>query len=53
MDGNDVMQAYGIPPGPEVGAVLEAIREAQAAGEVADRPSALQFGRAWLASRKT
>ncbi len=50
--GTDVMQEYGIPPGPEVGAVLEAIREAQAAGEVSDRPSALQYGRAWLESRK-
>ncbi len=48
LDGNVVMQAYGIPPGPMVGALLEAIREAQAAGEVMDLDVALAFGRNWL-----
>lgn len=52
LDGTDVMREFGIPPGPSVGGVLEAIREAQAAGEVQDREAALEFGRRWLEGRK-
>ncbi len=51
LDGNDVMRAYGLQAGPTVGALLDAIREAQAAGEVSDRASAVQFGRDWLDGR--
>jgi tRNA nucleotidyltransferase/poly(A) polymerase len=41
VDGADVMGRLGIGPGPEIGRLLEAIREAQAAGEILDRDSAL------------
>jgi poly(A) polymerase len=43
LDGHAVMAALGLAPGPEVGAVLAAVAEAQALGEVADRESALAY----------
>jgi poly(A) polymerase len=43
LDGHDVMAALGLAPGPEVGAVLAAVAEAQALGEVADRAGALAY----------
>lgn len=45
--GTDVMALLGIPPGPEVGRWLEAVREARAVGEVRTREEAL----AWLRAR--
>jgi tRNA nucleotidyltransferase/poly(A) polymerase len=44
--GDEVMQALGLRPGPQVGTLLEALREAQAAGEVSTREAALEFVRA-------
>jgi putative nucleotidyltransferase with HDIG domain len=41
VNGHDLMQALDLAPGPEVGRLLEAIREAQAAGEVSSREEAL------------
>ena len=43
LDGRDVMGALGLAPGPEVGAVLAAVAEAQALGEVVDRAGALAY----------
>lgn len=48
VDGNDIMQQCGIQPGPPVGAVLEAIREAQATGMVSTPADAVVFARNWL-----
>lgn len=45
LDGRDVMEALGVEPGPGVGSALEALREAQAAGEVMTREEALAFVR--------
>jgi putative nucleotidyltransferase with HDIG domain len=45
LDGNVLMKTLGIKPGPEVGRLLDAIREAQAAGQVADRDDALALAR--------
>jgi hypothetical protein len=45
LNGDDLMREFGLTPGPALGALLEAVREAQAAGEVTDRPSALEFVR--------
>ena len=42
--GEDVMEAFGLPPGPEVGRLLARAREAQALGLVTTRQEAL----AWL-----
>ncbi len=48
LDGNEVMTAFDLKPGPRVGEVLEAIREAQATGKVHSREDALAFAREWL-----
>jgi poly(A) polymerase len=41
IDGEELMAALGLSPGPEVGRLLEAVREAQATGEVTSREEAL------------
>ena len=43
IDGNDVMQSLGLSPGPVVGELLEALREARAAGEITGRAQALKY----------
>jgi putative nucleotidyltransferase with HDIG domain len=43
--GHDLMRELHLPPGPRVGQLLEAVREAQAAGEVTDRAGALEYAR--------
>ncbi|NOZ28680.1 MAG: HD domain-containing protein [Chloroflexi bacterium] len=45
VDGHTLIQELGVPPGPEIGRLLEAVREAQAVGEVRDREEALAFVR--------
>ncbi len=42
--GDDLL-AMGVPEGPHIGRILEAIREAQAAGEIATREEALALAR--------
>jgi hypothetical protein len=43
VDGRDVMRILGIPAGPEVGRILERVREEQEAGAVGSRAEALSF----------
>ncbi len=43
VDGYDIMKTFGISPGPEIGEILEKVREAQASGEVTTREEALSF----------
>jgi tRNA nucleotidyltransferase/poly(A) polymerase len=43
LDGNDVMKALGLPPGPAVGEILSELEEAQATGRVRTREEALRF----------
>ena len=43
LNGDDLMSELGMQPGPQVGILLEALREAQATGRVNDRPAALEF----------
>ena len=43
VDGNALMEALGLAPGPQVGRLLEAVAEAQGAGEVATRNEALEL----------
>jgi poly(A) polymerase len=50
VSGHDIMSVLGLPEGPAIGRLLEALREAQAAGEVHDAEEALAFVRA-LAGR--
>lgn len=45
LDGDDLMRELNLGPGPRVGEILEALREAQAAGEVNSRDEALAFAR--------
>lgn len=48
LSGRDLMEALHLPPGPEIGRLLEEIREAQAAGEITERNQALELARARL-----
>ncbi len=43
VDGNDLIAVFGLSPGTELGIILEAVREAQAAGEISTREEALLF----------
>lgn len=43
IDGHDLIDIFGMRPGPKIGELLEAVREAQAAGEVATREEAFSF----------
>ena len=43
IDGHDLLNIFGMSPGPEVGELLEAVREAQAAGELTTREEALSY----------
>ncbi len=43
--GDDLMAELKLKPGPQIGALLDTVREAQAAGEVVDRDSALGLAR--------
>ncbi len=48
VNGNDLMEIFRLAPGPQIGQLLEQIREAQAAGELQNRDAALQFVRTQL-----
>jgi len=43
VDGHDIINIFAMSPGPQVGEILEAVREAQAAGEVITRQEALDY----------
>jgi hypothetical protein len=53
--GEDIMSAFHLSSGRLVGKVLEAIKEAQASGEIANREEALEFAQTIINSpaRKT
>lgn len=48
VNGNEIMSELGLQPGRVVGQLLEAIREGQATGKVANREEALVFARDYL-----
>ena len=48
--GHDLIAVFGMSPGPGIGELLEAVREAQAAGEIASSEEALSFVRRRLSS---
>ena len=52
INGNDLIMEFGYNPGQEIGAILQQITEAQAAGEVLDRDAALVMARQLHASSK-
>lgn len=43
VDGHDLVNIFGMSPGPKVGEILESVREAQAAGELSTRQEALSY----------
>jgi hypothetical protein len=43
VDGHDIINIFGLSPGPRIEQLLEAVREAQASGEVATREEALAY----------
>jgi hypothetical protein len=45
------MEALGLEPGPELGDLLEQVREAQAAGEVKTRDEAISFAKKLLEAK--
>jgi tRNA nucleotidyltransferase/poly(A) polymerase len=45
VDGNDLMRILSLRPGPAIGRLLEAVREAQVEGEIGTREEALEFVR--------
>lgn len=49
--GDDLMAELAMEPGPEVGVLLERVREAQAAGDVSTAEEALELARRLRASR--
>ena len=51
VNGHDLMDALQISPGPQVGALLEKLREAEAVGEIASREDALELAGRLLADR--
>jgi poly(A) polymerase len=50
IDGDDLMAELGLEPGELVGELLEAVREAQAAGEIDSKGQALEYARERLAA---
>lgn len=48
VNGEDLMRELGLRPGPKIGELLEAVREAQAAGQVGDRDGALALARGMM-----
>lgn len=48
VDGNDLQANLGIQPGPQIGMLLEAIREAQVTGEVRTADDALRLARSQI-----
>ncbi len=45
VNGNDLMQAFDLPPGKQIGILLREIQEAQAAGEISTMDEALVLAR--------
>lgn len=43
IDGYDIMKSFGLSPGPRIGELLDAVKEAQASGEITDREQALAY----------
>jgi len=52
VDGNDLMNIYGMKPGPQMGMLLEKLKEGQATGELTSRQSALDYVKNFLREGK-
>jgi poly(A) polymerase len=52
IDGHDLINVFGLKPGPKLGKLLEAVHEAQATGELTNRQQTLDYIRNVLSGRK-
>jgi poly(A) polymerase len=52
IDGHDLMREFGLKPGPKIGEILEAVREAQGAGEISTTEEALTLARRHVRKRQ-
>ena len=52
MTGRQVMDAFHVPEGPEVGRVLRKMNEGVESGEIRDKKDAIAFIRKWLKEKK-
>ncbi len=52
IDGHDLINIFGLSPGPKIGELLESVREAQAADDVSTREEALAYIRRRLSLTK-
>ncbi|MDH7569801.1 MAG: hypothetical protein QHJ73_09475, partial [Armatimonadota bacterium] len=50
--GRLLMEATGLRPGPQLGALMDALQEAVAAGEVRTTHEAISFAREWCATNR-
>ena len=48
IDGEDIMECFGLTPGPLIGKLLDLVHEAQAAGDIGSRDEAIALVRAEL-----
>jgi poly(A) polymerase len=51
VSGHDLIDVFGLKPGPKIGKLLEAVREAQASGEITTREEALSYIREHLLTK--
>jgi hypothetical protein len=51
INGKDLIETLRLKPGPEIGRILEAVREAQAVGEITDRVGAIRYAKELLETR--
>jgi len=52
VDGNDLINVFGMKPGAKIGELLEEIREAQATGELTTREEALSYVKSYLSEER-
>ena len=52
VDGNDLINVFGMKPGAKIGELLEEIREAQATGELTTREEALAYVKSYLSEER-
>jgi poly(A) polymerase len=52
LSGHDLMEAFGLTPGPKIGWLLAKLKEEQAAGEIRNRTEALSHVRSWIDGEK-
>lgn len=52
VNGDDLIGMFHLEPGPVIGTLLEAIKEAQAVGEIQSREDAMNLSEKWLADKK-